>query len=287
MRGGTIRYCLWSMILFLSLLFLPSCASFGPTKPNPVFQGPYPVKYFELAQTNPLLAQELGKLPEIQDGISSNEAVALEKLAKLYIKDQATFDIAFAKMYQVGIPEVRKYCSPLQALFWLLEKMQYENTKILTLSLYELLNEAWYRPVFEYGEPERWKSFSVVADRLNSPFLIDFYERRNFSYGPHPYYELHAGGPLPQAIFQSKIGTCSFFTSFTVYCLKRAGYYARPITVMLHNGELHRVCEFKDRDGETYIMDNSMKVSPAGTGITTKKSYLQGIEFVSYGYYRW
>jgi len=23
------------------------------------------------------------------------------------------------KMYQVGIPEVRKYCSPLQALFWL------------------------------------------------------------------------------------------------------------------------------------------------------------------------
>jgi hypothetical protein len=287
MGTSHIKSLLQSVLSIIIVSFLSGCTSFGPTKPNLVYQGPYPGKYYELAQKNPLLAQELGKLPEIQDGISSNEAVALEKLAKLYNKDQAAFDIAFAKMYQVGIPAVRKYCSALQALFWLLEKKQYENTKILSLSLYELLNEAWYKPVFEYGEPERWKSFSVVADRLNSPFLIDFYERRSFSYGPHPSYELHAGGPLPQAIFQSKIGTCSFFTSFTVYCLKRAGYYAKPITVMLSDGELHRVCEFKDKDGETYIMDNSRKVTPAGTGITTRKTYLEGIEFVSYGYFRW
>ena len=48
-------------------------------------------------------------------------------------------------MYKVGKPEVRKYCSPLQAIFWLSEDGHYEemNKIIDTYSLKQLISKAW------------------------------------------------------------------------------------------------------------------------------------------------
>jgi hypothetical protein len=63
--------------IFLKLvatILLPSlfgaCSSLGPSKPNDPFEGRYPDKFNQLNYENPLLAKEIGKLPELQDGIS-------------------------------------------------------------------------------------------------------------------------------------------------------------------------------------------------------------------------
>jgi hypothetical protein len=66
-----------------------------------------------------LLAEELGKLPELQDGVDDRSIAALRHIRSLYREIPRTVDAMFAEMYGVGIPGVRRYCSPLQAFFWL------------------------------------------------------------------------------------------------------------------------------------------------------------------------
>ncbi|NNK85689.1 MAG: hypothetical protein HKO91_09080, partial [Desulfobacterales bacterium] len=87
----------------------------------------------------------LGKLPELQDGVSEKEMSALNDIIDLYSKNQASFDNAFNKMYKIGLPEYRKYCSPLQALFWLAEDNELSNydNLISDYSLKKLLDKAW------------------------------------------------------------------------------------------------------------------------------------------------
>lgn len=144
MRRIAIRYYFSSTVLILSLIFLSSCISFGPTKPNPVYQGLYPDKYYELADKNPLLAKELGKLPELQDGISVKEEKALEEIVNLYNAIPDVFNSAFEQMYKVGKPEARKYCSPLQALFWVAgDGVLNEYNPLVDYSLEKLLISTW------------------------------------------------------------------------------------------------------------------------------------------------
>ena len=121
------------------------CPSWESTIPNEPYSGPYPSAFNELADKNPLLAQELAKLPELQDGISEDEVRTLENLVKLYDAYPDKFDNTFKKMYETGIPKVRKYCSPLQALFWMAEEgKNKEITRlIINYSLRSLLKKAW------------------------------------------------------------------------------------------------------------------------------------------------
>ena len=135
----------WFVITILNLIIFTGCSSFGPTKPNSPFSGPYPSTFNDLAIINPLLAEELGKLPEIQDGISDNDVVVLKEIVKVYKTNPKAFDKAFEKMYQVGLSEVRKYCSPLQALYWLAEdgKINELHSQIHDYSLGNLLRSSW------------------------------------------------------------------------------------------------------------------------------------------------
>ena len=74
-QDKNIIFLLISTILFV---FFTNCASFGSTKSNIPFKGnTSPSVLNDLAQKNPLLMQELGKLPELQDGISTEEVKAL------------------------------------------------------------------------------------------------------------------------------------------------------------------------------------------------------------------
>lgn len=54
----------------------------------------------DIANKDHLLAFELGKLPELQDDISSKEVRALENILKLYEIDPIIFNSAFDKMYK-------------------------------------------------------------------------------------------------------------------------------------------------------------------------------------------
>jgi hypothetical protein len=127
--------------MFVSVL--GGCLSLGSTKPNDPFAGPYPDTLNQLSDEKPLLAEEIGKLPEIQDGISGSEAKALEQICDCYEKAPESFDAAFKQMYQTGIPNVRKYCSPLQAVFWLAENDGLSQGLLDNYNLRELLDRAW------------------------------------------------------------------------------------------------------------------------------------------------
>lgn len=95
---------------------------------------------------NPLLALELGKLPEFQDGVSEQETKALEEMVNLYQQMPQKFDDAFKQMYNLGKPDVRKYNSALQAMFWIFEDGKSFEAKevVQNYSLENLLDKAWY-----------------------------------------------------------------------------------------------------------------------------------------------
>jgi hypothetical protein len=68
----------------------------------------------------------------------------------MYNSDQANFENAFNEMYKIGLPEFRKYCSPLQALFWLAEDNEFSGLKDLISDywLEKLLKKVWkYDPL--------------------------------------------------------------------------------------------------------------------------------------------
>jgi len=144
--------------LFTVLL---GCYSPFATKPNPVHTA-YP-GYDELFISNLLLAQELGKLPELKDGISTVEVAALEEVLRLYEMDPQAFDSVFQQMYKVGLPEVRKYCSPLQALFWLAEdgKLEEMASIVQDYSLYNLLRSSW-----AFGEKINGKVLTLSEEQI-------------------------------------------------------------------------------------------------------------------------
>lgn len=282
MKPHTFRAFICFIIVLVLCFHLAGCASSGPTKPNLPYTGnPYPAELTELAQRNPLLVQELGKLPELQDGVSETDVNVLRDIVKLYNSDPVNFENAFNEMYKVGLPEVRKYCSPLQALFWIVQDGDNENELLHKYDLINLLNLAWYKKGFEYDGKGRWDDFKVVVDRLNSPDLVHYYMRRNF---PQGLPEGRKGGdvPLPpKVMFNDKYGTCRDSSNFGKYCLKKAGYEAKII--LLEKGKKgagqSAAVEFKDIDGNDYIID-TFKMN----AVIPKEAYLELFEFSGYLY---
>ena len=284
--------------------------------------GSLPASFHILQQNNMLMAAELMKLPEIQDGISDSEKPALENMVQLYMSEPDSFNAAFKQMYRVGIPGVRKYCSPLQALFWLAEDghLSAQNNPLINYSLKAILIAAWQidycrpdltdaqvvnivesiqdqtlqkqfkqiigdgidkydvRAIFTRYESNpnmfsqsgqkiilkalrirktldpRWNDFDAVVERLNSPELIDFYQKRNFRALNYASYGIN-GGPAsaPEKIFIRKSGNCDAFTAFTIHCLRRAGYEAWP---ELLKDKHHITTLFKTEQG-IFILDNA------------------------------
>jgi hypothetical protein len=168
------------MVLIVTVILFCGCAS----QPNIPYPGAYPAKFNELAQKNPLLSQELAKLPEIQDGISAPEAAALDTIVELYNNNPDVFDKAFDQMYQIGLPNVRKYCSPLQALFWLAidgEEPERITNILVNFSLKELLAKAWeeFEMLFK-TEKQIFEIINGITDENERKIYIDDLKDRNF-----------------------------------------------------------------------------------------------------------
>ncbi|MGD8368416.1 MAG: hypothetical protein PVG78_12310 [Desulfobacterales bacterium] len=275
-----------NLVVFLAAALIAlSCEPLFQTRPNRPYEGPFPEVISALQEANPKLAEELLKLPEFQDGISASEAKGLENLFRLYEQDAACFDRAFAKIDQIGRPEFRKYSAPLQALYWVALKGDLKRVDLADFSLVELLNEAWYKSGFEYGDPDRWNGFGEVTDRLNSPELIDFYESRSFSYKKIRLRTLD-DYKNPRILFERKQGECWLFTAFSVYCLTKAGYEARAITVFHGNSSVpnHVTCLYTDKDGKERILDNTLRAYIHTSGIYEKEVYLDNYPYYGEGY---
>jgi len=147
-----------ALILFISL-FLSGCSVAISPQANSIAENKTPRTenrenenileakkiLAEIKEKNSLLALELAKLPELKTTISIKKMESLKNILTLYEIDPLAFNSAFDKMYKEGIPEIRKFCTPLQALFWLSGKVQFskQNNPLLNYDLESLLDEAW------------------------------------------------------------------------------------------------------------------------------------------------
>jgi len=258
MRTRSITSSLWPLFLVIFVAFLTGCASFGPTKPNPVYEGPCPPKFSQLAEKNSLLFREFGKLPELQDGISDSEAEVLEQLCDLYNEAPERFDAAFEQMYVIGKPEVRKFCTPLQALFWFAKKDIEETRKQLEegFHLESLLAASWW-----FQEELKWEDPKKVIDRLNSPELFKYWFLYNFKYDWDKAHKGHKWAQSAERSITTKEGLCHDAAYLACVCLKRAGYKATGLNVYFvtptYSGSGgHSVCivKMKELDKSVYYI---------------------------------
>ena len=234
------------------------------------------------------VAIEVGKLPEFQGKVSDKQILALQKFMHLFANATTKEKANLEQFLNYGKPEIRKYCTPLQAMFWMFEKMV-ENPLFEQLAENPLRGsfELLFRIAWDPQERDRWGNFEEVVERLNSPELIDHYERTNFIY------EYNRGSPgMVRQIFRTKRGDCRDFTAFSAHCLAKAGYKACAIKVVsLHpSTPYHVVCEFED-NGKLYIMDNSCRpciplADPyrGRVGIEMKETYVKRYRQIGYGY---
>jgi hypothetical protein len=148
-----VKYFKIALIWCVFCIFLLSCGH-APRKsikdtpvstPNIPFHKGFPKEFINLSKQHKLLYDEIGKLPEIQDGISASELNSLKKFVEIYTKTHLKFDGIFIEMNEIGLPNRRKYCSPLQALFWLVEDGEVEkiHETINSYSLKKLLDSSW------------------------------------------------------------------------------------------------------------------------------------------------
>jgi len=239
-------------------------------------QEPIPVEvgnlFQQLYSLDPELALEVGKLPEFQGKVGEKQVMALSRFVTLIEKATPGQKDSLAEFLTVGKPVIRRYSTPLQAVFWILERDGKANPLRLPLTL--LLAQAW-----NYTDQTRWGDFKIVTDRLNSPELINYYERRNFKYVSHGHCEGY-----PKSIFKSGRGCCSDYTAFSVYCLKKAGYEAMAIRVESPTGKTHHIVAEYKKDGKEYIMDNSCYTCTSG-GIVAKEVYVKKLPQHGFGYW--
>jgi len=230
-----------------------------PAGSKSVAMGPLPSEvqtlFQQLYSLDPGLALEVGKLPEFQDEVGKKQILALSRFTQLISNAIPKEKSNLENLLKVGKPEVRRYCTPLQAIFWLLEKNEY-NPKESPLNcnwpskifLNALLTNGW-----DFSEKDRWKDYKVVTDRLNAPELVDYYEKRRFIY---VFRNDNVGRPY--WLFKTNRGQCADVTAFTVDCLKKGGYKAWNYDVVSPRGRsfpFHHVTRFV-MDGKHYIMDN-------------------------------
>lgn len=218
--------------------------------------------FINLYRLDPGVAIEVGKLPEFQDDIGDLQEISLARFVDLLAKASTEEKENLRKFLNVGKPAIRRFCSPLQAIFWLLEKGEYDPSESpLKYDLDTLLTKSWSLNYLERGEDtKRWKDYGVVIDRLNDPYLINFYEQKKFIYN----FSRMRGdwSSNPYGLFKTKQGDCLDIAAFTVICLKNAGYPAREYDVG-HipggYGSTHIVTLF-EMDGKKYIMDNGLMI---------------------------
>jgi len=165
--GGTIRPVTtghgivktgWISILTLALALTGAGCAERARTPGPLWERALPTDPLvekaaaivaTIAGIHSQLAAELGRLPEFGgQALTARHIAALEALLQLCRGEPARFDQAFKQMRSVGRADQRRYCTPLQAFFWLLLDGQHGQAQAIgtAYSLNGLLCAAWPGP---------------------------------------------------------------------------------------------------------------------------------------------
>ena len=196
---------------------------------------------------NNSLDSEITKIPGYHNSLNDKQLIALSRFGSIVKNISPQQERTIKSFLQVGIPTKRKYCTPLQAVLWVLER-EYD-TAVLGYSLEQLLNKAWI-----FTEADRWSDFDAVTDRLNAPELINYYQRRQFIYDSRKGTKKAKKADIKR-VFKTNVGSCVDAAAFTVYCMEKGGYDASFVNVHPSPRGYHSVCRYTV-DGTKYILDN-------------------------------
>ncbi|RLG45923.1 MAG: hypothetical protein DRN90_07400 [Thermoproteota archaeon] len=200
-----------------------------------------------LRDINPKIAEEVEKLPDYRDDIDAKEIEALEDL--IVAVNIPAYSETFKKMLQEGIPERRRYCTPLEAAIWIFEDEEPEDVRFLKghYDIFTFITYAWRNTTTSDNyQSDKWDEFEEVVDRLNSPILLCIWWKDNMRY------KYDGRVSHPRDVFYKKYGECADAATFAAYVLEKNGYDAKVMRMLDDIG--HAVCCVKLEDG-LYVVD--------------------------------
>ena len=252
------------VIIISMFLFVLNCASVNETQRSEkfpeakeaIFKEEADKELSHLSKVNPVLAEELRKLPELKRGLDEKGLLTLKRVSKFYTQSSNSEEVKqiFDRILSIGKKERRKFSAPLQALFWLAEETEIplgENPlNIFSKNDYRVnkhLGEDEGVIIFVYNiwgksyDTDKWKNVNEIIDRLNSPHLFDIFFRDNIAYDMVKHYMKMAdtryyenwGSYLQSArvTLKKRKGTCTDATNLADEILRKAGYNIKPLQV--------------------------------------------------------
>jgi hypothetical protein len=216
---------------------------------------------------NQNLALEAGRLPAFQKDVKEKDTLALARFTELVGRATPEQKSSLEALLSIGLKEFRRYSAPLEAIFWVLEKGDYDpNKPLLQLPVEEILDQSW-----DFSDRTRWGDYETVTERLNAPELVNYYQRIRVIY------ESKAGrrdaftGDA-RNLFESNIGNCYDNSEFAAYCLEKAGYKTSVVGVHPSQPRYHVVCRYESGE-KSYFLDNGRPDKFLRRGIIPKEEY--------------
>ena len=229
-------------------------------------------KYPEAAELVSGIYAEILKLPDLMT-LDEKDIEAAEDM--LMLASDPEYEDAFELMLSEGVPDTRKYCSPLEALLWIAYDEEFNNPADNPLNHYsvdKLIKDSWRNTtVSQRYSTKRWQDFEEVVDRLNSPQLTATYCIDNFPYDWTKWNAFIATGRgqgiwSPLKTFTEKKGACMDQSTFVSYCLSHGGYSNYNFIANKDNGSclfsagtrdnplIHFTCLYTE-GGNIYVID--------------------------------
>ncbi|MBN2516778.1 MAG: hypothetical protein JXC33_12190 [Deltaproteobacteria bacterium] len=214
----------------------------------------YPFEYSEefgnlllwrIHSKNQAFSRQLVKLPELNDGITPDEARALHTMY-VYIKGMqaerkkkpgSTLEPGsrslhiINEMTQDGLTnDSYRYSPSLEAFLWLIMDGHFDAQ----LFEAEYVNSLTFtKTVWGTMKGPRWEDFDVVTDRVNNPELLHYYITKNISY------KKGHNTQSAKQVFSRGFGDCYDVAFFGKYLLERAGYKTTLRQVRYTNDQQH------------------------------------------------
>jgi len=225
------------------------------------------IAFQRLFGINRTLALEAGRLPAFQKSIKEKEVLGLTRFTELVENATPEQKTNLESLLNIGLKDSRRYSSPLEAVFWILEKDDYQrNKQVLQLPLEYLLDKAW-----DFSDRTRWGDYEPVTERLNAPELVNYYQRLRFVYETKIGRRDATTGDA-RDLFEGNIGNCYDHSKFATYCLEKAGYSTSIVRVHPVRPSLHVVCLY-EANGKSYFIDNGRPDKFLRRGIIQKEEY--------------
>jgi len=168
------------------------------------------------------LSLELNLIPEVNEGNELSILEALDDIIELLNFSSTDQINNLVEYFGVGLPEYRKFCTPIQSLIWLAEDGDFaQKNNPLDDSWFNTVKKAWGNM-----KGERWDNkIDEVKQRLNHPMLTNYWLKKNMVF------TMSSRHYSFEDIYKSRIGDCRDFSDFSTQALSSSGWNSYQLKV--------------------------------------------------------